>query len=253
MVLTFGDYRIKYPLLQIINKTNSFFLIKAGILFLFILLQVYLFFIKTHHTLDLEVYPNTNPSPNICAENTVGQTFIPKRDNISRIEVMLGTHERENDKDMIFSLWALTPERKLLVEKNFNASAVRNNLFNAIDFHPVSVSKNKKHYFQLQSPQSTPENSICAWMNGKNIYKQGVFIYNNKEAKGDLIFRVYAKRPIYKELNRITRNYTGIFTSYGFLIAAVIFFEVIQIVILIKLLEFAGYLVRKRKEKTEVD
>ena len=253
MVLTFDDYRIKCSLLQIINKINPFFFIKAGILFLFILLQIYLIFIKTHHTLDLEVYPNTNPSPNIYAKNTVGQTFIPKRDNISRIEVMLGTHERENDKDIIFSLWALTPERKLLAEKNFNASTVQNNLFNAIDFHPVPVSKNKTHYFQLQSPQSTPENSICVWMNGKDIYKQGAFTYNNKEANGDLIFRVYAKRPIYKELSRITRNYSGIFASYGFLIAAVIFFEVIQILILIKLLEFIGYFLKERKEKIEVN
>jgi hypothetical protein len=253
MVLTFGDYRIKYPLLRTINKKNPFFFIKAGILFLFIFLQVYLFFINTHQTLDLEVFPNTNPSPAIYYDNTVGQTFVAQRDNISRIEVMLGTYERENDKNIIFSLWALTPERKLLTEKTFSASTVRNNLFNTIDFHPVPVSINKKLYFELQSPQSTPENSICVWMNEKDIYENGTFTYNYKKAKGDLIFRVYAKRPIYKELSRIVQNYTGIFASLEFLIAAVIVFEVIQIVILIKLLEFAGYLIREKKDKTDVD
>jgi len=240
------------PELFVKFKKRPYIFMKIFILIFFIFMQIYLIFIKTHQTLDLEVYPNTNPSPNIYAENIVGQTFIPQRDNISRIEVMLGTYGRENDKDLIFSLWALTPERKLLAKKNFNASTVRNNLFNAIDFHPVPVLKNKKHYFQLQSPQSTPENSICVWMNGKDIYKHGAFIYNNKEAKGDLIFRVYAKRPIYKELSRITRNYTGIFASNGFLIAAVIFFEVIQIIILIKLLELLETFLRKKSEKIEV-
>lgn len=241
------------PELFVKFKKRPYIFMKIFILIFFIFMQIYLIFIKTHQTVDLEVYPNTDPSPNIYAENIVGQTFIPQRDNISRIEVMLGTYGRENDKDIILSLWAETPERKLLAEKNFNASTVQNNLFNTIDFHPVPVSRNKRYYFQLQSPQSTPGNSICVWMNGKDIYKQGVFIYNNKEAKGDLIFRVYAKRPIYKELSRITRNTTGIFASNGFLIGAVIFFEVIQIVILIKLLGLLETFLRKRSEKIEVE
>jgi len=241
------------PELFIKFKKRPYTFMKIFILIFFIFMQIYLIFIKTHHTLDLEVYPNTDPSPNIYAENIVGQTFIPQRDNISRIEVMLGTYGRENDKDIILSLWAETPGRKLLAEKNFNASTVQNNLFNAIDFHTVPVLKNKKYYFQLQSPQSTPGNSICVWMNGRDIYKHGAFMYNNKEAKGDLVFRVYAKRPIYKELGRITKNTTGIFASLGFLIGAVIFFEVIQIVILIKLLELLETFLRKRSEKIEVN
>ncbi len=241
------------PELFVKFKKRPYIFMKIFILIFFIFMQIYLIFIKTHHTLDLEVYPNTKPSPNIYAENIVGQTFIPQRDNISRIEVMLGTYGRENDKDIILSLWAETPERKLLAEKNFNASTVQNNLFNAIDFHTVPVLKNKKYYFQLQSPQSTPGNSICVWMNGRDIYKHGAFMYNNKEAKGDLVFRVYAKRPIYKELGRITKNTTGIFASLGFLIGAVIFFEVIQIVILIKLLELLETFLRKRSEKIEVN
>lgn len=249
--MTFNHSGIQYPLLRIIAKKSSLFFIKAGVLFLFILLQVYLIFVKTHHTLDIEVFPNTNPSPNIYADNIVGQTFTPQKDNISRVELLLGTYERENDKDVEFSLWALDPEKKLLAKKTFNASTVQNNLFNAIDFFPVPVAKNTKYYFQLRSPQSTPDNSICVWMNGKDIYKEGAFTYNNTEAKGDLVFRMYAKRPISKELRRITRNYSGVFSSYGLLIAAVIFFEAVQIVILLKLLQLLGVFLQKRRERGE--
>jgi hypothetical protein len=221
-----------------VNSKDPFFLIKAGILFIFIILQLYLIFINKHQTLDLEVYPNTNPSPNIYAENTIGQIFIPKRDNISRIEVMLGTFGRENNKDIIFSLWELTPEKRMLTETTFNASSVKNNLFNAIDFSPKAVSRDRAYAFELRSPQSTPDNSICVWMNREDIYDQGAFILNNQEAKGDLVFRVYSKRPIFKELSRITRNYSGIFASHVFLMAAVLIFALVQILVLIKLLNF---------------
>jgi len=221
-----------------VNRKDPFFLIKAGILFIFIILQLYLIFINKHQTLDLQVYPNTNPSPAVRDENTVGQTFVAKRDNISRIEVMLGTYDRENNKDITFSLWALTPEKELLAEESFNAAFVADNLFHAIDFHPVYVTKNMEYYFQLTSPQSTSDNSICVWMNREDIYDQGTFIHNNREAKGDLVFRVYSKRPIFKELGRITRNYSGIFASQVFLSAAVLLFVLIQILVLIKLLNF---------------
>jgi hypothetical protein len=221
-----------------VNKNDPLSLTKAGILIIFIVLQIYLMFINKHHTLDLEVYPNTNPSPAVWHENSVGQTFVSQRDNISRIEVMLGTFGRENNKDIVFSLWALTPEKELLAEERFNAAIVADNLFHAITFRPVPVTKNMEYYFQLMSPQSTPDNSICVWTNREDIYDQGAFIYNNQEAKGDLVFRVYSKRPVFKELGRITRNYSGIFASRAFLTAAVLIFVFIQILVLIKLLNF---------------
>ena len=210
--------------------------VKIGILVFFILLQLFLIFINKHQTLDLEVYPNTNPSPAVCYENTVGQTFVPKRDNISRIEIMLGTFGRENNRDIVFSLWELTPEKRMLTETTFNASSVKNNLFNAVDLSLKAVSRDRAYAFELRSPQSTPDNSICVWMNREDIYDQGAFIHNNQEAMGDLVFRVYSKRPIFKELSRITRNYSGIFASQAFLTAAVLLFVLIQILVLIKLL-----------------
>ena len=220
------------------NRKDAFFLIKIGILFIFIILQLYLIFINKHQTLDLEVYPNTNPSPAVCCGNAVGQTFIPKRGNISRIEVMLGTYGRENDRDIVFSLWELTPEKRMLTEVTFNASSIKNNLFHTVDFSSKAVSRDQAYAFELRSPQSTPDNSICVWMNRGDIYDQGAFIYNNQEAQGDLVFRVYSKRPIFKELSRITRNYSGIFASQFFLMAAVLFFVLIQFLVLLKLLNF---------------
>jgi len=112
----------------------NFKFIKFTIVMLFILMQIYLIFIKKHYALDIDVYPNTNPTSHVYEDNSVGQTFIAQRDNLSRIDVMLGTHDRVNDKDVIFELWEMDGERKLVAKSVFNASSVKNNLYHPITF-----------------------------------------------------------------------------------------------------------------------
>ena len=217
---------------------SRFIIVKCTVLILFILFQVYLIFIKKHLTLDIDVYPNVQPTTSIFSGRKVGQTFIANRDNLSRIEMMLGTYGRKNDKDVVFQLWELTPEKKMVLQKLFNASYVKNNLYNSIEFAPQKKSKDKEYYFLFSSPESSMNNSICAWMNKKDIYRKGNFVLNNQPQDGDLVFRVYSKRPVYTELGRIVRNYSGILGNMYFLILVIIFFIAIQILVLSKLLDF---------------
>jgi hypothetical protein len=217
---------------------SRFTLVKYLILALFILLQVYLIFIKKHLTLVTDVFPNAQPTPSIFGDRKIGQTFVSDKDNLSQIDLMLGTYGRENDRDVVFQLWEFAPEKKLVLEKVFNASNVRNNLYNPIEVRPQKKSRYKKYYFLLYSPESSLDNSICAWMNEEDIYREGNFILDNQDRDGDLVFRVYSKRPVYTELGRIVRNYPGILGNVYFLILAIIFFIAVQILVLSKLLDF---------------
>jgi len=196
-------------------------------------MNVYLIFLKKHVCLDTEVYPNTDTSPNISKENTVGQSFMAERDYLSRIEIMLGTYAKRNNKDVIFLLRELNSKGEVLVQKTFNALEVQDNLFHPIQFRPVRESKGKKYYFELRSPLSSPQNSICAWMNMDNIYPLGEYFFKGSRKRGDLVFRAYSKRPIIAELDRIVRNYPGIFGKRWFLVAAIVFFEVVQLLVLL--------------------
>ena len=215
------------------RKKKFFLIIRASLIALFVFMNVYLIVIKKHVCLDTEVYPNTDTSPNISKENIVGQTFIAEEDNFSCIEIMLGTYARTNNQDVSFQLREINSKGEVLVQKEFNASEVQDNLFHPIQFRPVRESKGKKYYFELRSPLSTPKNSICAWMNMDNIYPLGEYFFKGSRKRGDLVFRAYSKRPIIAELDRIVRNYPGIFGKRWFLVCAIVFFEAIQLLVLL--------------------
>jgi len=213
---------------------------KMIVVALFIFMQVYLIFIKKHDALDIDTWPNTIPTPDIQGLYDVGQTFIAERDGIARIDVMVGTYGRANTKGLIFELRELRgeAEKVSILARVVKVSPVglMNNLFNPIRFEPVDDSRGKRYRFTLSSPESTPEDSICLWMNTKDIYRWGHMVYNQAQAKGDLVFRVYSRRTVGSELGRIVKNYPGIFGSKTFLIIVVIAFEIAQVLMLIYLL-----------------
>jgi hypothetical protein len=199
---------------------------------------VYLIFFKKHDALDIDAFPNSQPTANIFSYHKIGQTFVAKRDNLYRIDLMLGTHDRKNNKTVVFQLWQHIPERTLISQQEFNASDVNNNLYNPITFSPIKNSKDKTYYFLLHSAESTPDNSICAWMNQKNIYGSGHLMLNDQPHQGDLVFRVYSQRPVYSEIGRIVRNYSGVFGNKYILIFIIVLFVSVQIFVLFKLLDF---------------
>ena len=216
----------------------SYKIVKFTVLALFILLQLYLIFLKSHYALDLDITPNTQPSPNLFAEEKIGQTFLAKRNGLTRIDVMLGTHKRTNNKNITFTLRERIPERKVIFQTTFNAASVIDNLYHPIFFKPIHNSRNKEYYFVLHSPESTFDNSLSVWTNTRNLYREGQLMIKHQPMLGDMVFRVYSKRPIFTELSRIIRNYSGIFSKTWALILAILFFELVQILVLSKLLDF---------------
>jgi len=232
------------------HSKNKIKWVKWGVVGCFILVQGYLIFIDKHMNMDVNASPNTNPTPHILDERIVSQTFVSKRDHLAQIEVMLGTFGRENDKNVIFELGI--PDQRRILRKVFNASEVENNLYHPIKFAPQKDSKGKKYYFALSSPESTLNNSICAWMNTKDIYEDGQYFFNHRIPGGDLVFRTYTLQPVSAVLGKINRNYPGIWGSPVFLILTVIFFMVLEVIILAKLWDL-GYqslsdLLKKKEE-----
>jgi len=84
-------------------------------------------------------------------------------------------------------------------------------------------------------------------MNDRNIYPKGDYLFNHHPERGDLIFRVYSKRPVFTELRRVVRNYSGIFGNVAFLVLAIVFFEAAQILMFSKLLDWFRHVLREEK------
>lgn len=210
----------------------KFIWIRGGLVILFVLMQVYLLALKKYDTLDIDVTPNNAPSINIWGDTQLGQTFLAKSHGLARIDVMLGTHGRNNTKDIIFELWELDSNKKQVTQQVFNAARINNNLYHPITFPLLLDSKGKQYLMTFKSPDSTFDNSICLWTHSQDIYTEGDYFVNQEKVSADVIFRVYARRPLISELGRIVSNYQGIFASQTFLVAAFIFFELVQILVL---------------------
>jgi hypothetical protein len=216
-------------------------LAKYSLVFFFLVLQIYLIFLKKHDTLDLDIYPNTLPTQLICGAQTVGQTFISESNNLCRVDIMMGTLARPNDKNLTFRLYQHDGQAENVRTTTVNAAGLLNNLYNSFVFKPVPRSKKKPFSWILSSPGSWPDNSVCAWMNKKNIYRKGSALINGAPARGDLVFRVYAKRRIFTELHRIVKNRPGILGKAWFLVLCICLFEVVSVLVLIRLIDVLSF------------
>lgn len=219
------------------RRKNKIRWIKWGVVGCFILVQIYLLFMNRHMTMGINAGPNNKPTPRIMGDREIGQSFVPKRNHLAQIQVLMGTFGRENDKDVIFQLWDIEPPKKMILQKVFNASTVKKLRFHSLKFTPQKNSRGKEYYFSLSSPESTPGNSICAWMNTQDIYGDGQYFFNNRTSEGDLVFRTYSLQPVSAVLGKINENYPGIWGSQLFLILTVIFFLVLEVAVLVKLFD----------------
>jgi hypothetical protein len=210
---------------------------KLVIIALFVLLQIYLIFVIRHETMDIDSFPNTIPSPNLQGGVRVGQTFKAPADGLARIDVLLGTHGRINDKNIRFHLWEMTSPRKPSAEIVFNASAVGNNLYRTFRFTPQPHSKSCNYLFEFESPASTVDNSIAVWMSTNDIYNAGEFLFNDRAVGGDLTFRAYSRRPVWTELPRLMRPDSGILGSVFVLATTILLLEAVLVIFLKKLLD----------------
>jgi hypothetical protein len=222
------------------RQPNSLAKVKLIALIIFIFSQIYFLAIHKHECLDLDISPNTIVAPALFGNNVVGQSFIAKNDGLARIDLIFTTYQRKNDRDIIFRLFQLKP-RRMLVEKVFNASSLKDNLYQPIRFKPQKNVKGKKLFFELLSPAGTLDNCVAIWMNHKNIYREGEYLFKRSPEKGDLVFRVYSRRPIVTELGRVLKSGRGFFGNLWALVIAMIFFEAALCHLFVQLIEFILY------------
>ena len=156
---------------------------------------------------------------------TMGQSFICPRNGLYRIDILLATYNRRNDRDAIFHL-RHEPEVDDLVTIRFNASEVEDNAFFSFTFAPIPDSGGQEFYFFLESPDSEPGNAITVRGVTENVYPEGSSYRNHRRAGGEVAFRIYAKG--YPLLDRISDFFTQnalkiiMFSLYSALVFSVI-------------------------------
>ena len=181
----------------------------AAVIGAFVLMQVVLVFAVRYDTLDMDVGPNTQPSPDFSGTISIGQTFVAAGANIARIDLMFGTHDRKPSYRIGFELFdAGRPDTPLAVS-GIEAAAVRNNLFNEFRFPTVRGTRGRTFLLRLLAPAAVSADAVALWTNPADIHPGGTMMYNGAPAPGDLMFRVYSRRTIISELGRLVQKNPG--------------------------------------------
>jgi hypothetical protein len=137
------------------------------------------------------------PAGEIYGPIKIGQSFVSPANGLHRIDILLATYARKNDRDVIFHL-RYTPEEEDLVTVRFNASQVEDNSFYRFDFPPIANAAGHSFYFFLESPDSEPGNAITIWGVTESVYEEGRAYRNHRPAGGELAFRVYAEKSLWE-------------------------------------------------------
>jgi len=185
----------------------------AVVIGLFVLMQVVLAVVLRVDTLDMDVGPNNQPSPDFFGPTDIGQTFAAAGENIGRIDLLFGTHGRSGTYRIGFELYEAGPPEAIVATSEIEASGLRNNLFNTFRFPAVRGTRGRAFRIRLAAPAATASDAVALWTNGGDILPDGTFFYNGAPAAGDLVFRVYSRRTAVSELARVVGRNPGVLSS----------------------------------------
>ncbi len=86
-----------------------------------------------------------------------------KVDNLTRIDLVFGTHDRINIGKIVLSVWEDCKYQKLLRRAKINAPALLNNEFASFDFLPIPHSKEKLLYITLGLEDAPNDSFPSLW------------------------------------------------------------------------------------------
>jgi hypothetical protein len=191
----------------------------------FILMQIVLVALVRYDTLDMDIGPNTQPSPDFHGPIDIGQTFVAAGANIGRIDLLFGTHGRVASYRIGFELYETGSPDRLIASSGIEAAALRNNLYNEFRFPTVRRTRGRSYRLRLTAPSAGPENAVAIWTNAGDILPGGTMLYNGAPSPGDLTFRVYSRRTIVSELSRVVRKNPGVLGSPVLFVVVVLLLE----------------------------
>jgi len=205
--------------------------VRPLLLVAFILSQFFFVAVPRHDTLDVEVWPNKEPSPRIFQTRTIAQSFVSRINNLSRIDIFFGTYDQILRSDLIFRLYRGGPKGRGVAEVRVPGSKIRNNLFTPIEFPSVKNSNGKIFTFVLSMPGAAKKDGPSVWMGAGDVYTQGKSFVNGRPLPADCVFRTYSRRTVLAEWERISRGLPGSLKNPFVLALAAMLFEIAAVAV----------------------
>jgi glycosyltransferase involved in cell wall biosynthesis len=119
----------------------------------------------------------------------IGQSFVARRPNLHRIDILVGTYGRRNTRDIIFHLQAFPNAPEDLASVIINASQLDDNSYLEFCFPPQPESG--PLYFYIESPDSIPGDAITALAYSRVDLEDVELRLGRRSSKSQLIFGLY--------------------------------------------------------------
>jgi hypothetical protein len=193
------------------------------LVFLFVLFQVYLFFVRNFQVLDYPGYINEIPQPLSDEAGKlykVDQSFrVPGP--LARIDIMLGNY-MVKPRGGTLQLSIFKGEQCVFL-KRYPADRVDDNQFYrfAVDGEKISAGN---YVLQLRYFPESKKDRLAVWTGRGNIYPYGEFFVDGKRREGDMTFRVYYLSTLWGQGRRIISEVPSLWGSRVWLAIGVILF-----------------------------
>lgn len=151
---------------------------------------------------DTNSPPHANHSGSVNGASTIGQTFVPSRNGLHRVEVALAVEDPSVDTGVTFQVsqvpWidTRTVVRRLSELPEGKAADHRPGTITerwySFGFDPIADSAGKNMYFSLEGKGIQGPNSVDLLMFFHNSYPLGEAYVNGEAANAHVVFKTYS-------------------------------------------------------------
>lgn len=150
---------------------------------------------------------------------SVGQTFVPRRDGLNAVSVVLATDKHTDKAEITFNIKAephgqpiRTVTRVISLLPEGDPMRLRpgslTERWTTFDFEPITNSAGQKLYFSIEGKGVPKENSVRTLMFYPNGYPLGEAYMSEKEVGAHLVFRTYSKGRVADYVQVLAENLT---------------------------------------------
>lgn len=173
---------------------------------------------------DTSSPPRSNYLGSVDAENSVGQTFVPKYDNLDRLWLVL-TAEQPNDMSSVTlairdggpdapvlrtvkELVSNLPEGEAFLY-SAEHPGIRDPQWYSFAFEPIADSAGRKLFLSVEGKYLPVQNRVRVAMMFYNGYPQGKAFVNGTEQNAHVVFRAESRAQVKDYLGVLGENLTA--------------------------------------------
>lgn len=165
------------------------------------------------------------PTPEITSGVTVTQTFVASDDDLTEVQVFLGTYMRANTVPIVFTL--SEQDGRVVRTAQADPATIEDNAYHPFIFDPIPDSRGRTYWATISSPTARSKNAFAAWLGNCDCYSNGVLSINGRPSPDqELAMRVdyqHSGVVVWKELvNRMSQYKPGILKGAGIVLLGVV-------------------------------